>query len=596
MEGPARPFPSLRRVAASILLAASLAGPIPVIAPAVSAATPPGDCLEPLPTADVEPGMTGTGWSTVSGTDPVPFAVTVLGVYLDAVAPGRDIILVRVADVDASTIMADAGGIWAGISGSPVVIDGKLAGSLSWRFADGPSFVGGLTPAAELLRIADYPQVAGDGTLRTSGTRLSSAFRHALDALPGVDAAEAASFERIPVPLTVSGLNARGRRVLARDLGRSGLAFVVARGGRRAAPANGATPLTPVPGGNLAALYSYGDVTAGAIGSVTWVCEGMALGFGHPLSLTGPSTVGANGASTIVIAPDPLWGPWKVVNIGGVYGTVDQDRLAGLRVDLDLAPALTPVAATVHDTDLGRERTGTSWVTVPDWVSSIAPQHLYADLIATTDREGKGSGLVRFDIEGIRSGGAPWSVTIRDRLTTEWSIQWELANRLDEVLRRIVENGFDEVTVTGVDAEAWVTIDRRLGSIEEVRGSVNGGPWLPAGAFRAAPGQRIDLEIDLVRRGASEQVVELTLTAPSGARGVGRLTITGSGGTTGCTADPAGCASTFDGFLAGLATAPRADAVVATLRYPNGATVTRIGLADLVVTGSARVNVPQPAR
>ena len=90
------------------------------------------------------------------GTTAESFDVEVLGVLENGIAPGRDMII-----VDTSSPAIDAaGGIWAGISGSPVYIGGQFAGTVSYGLTFGPSSIAGLTPAEDVAALVDLPATA----------------------------------------------------------------------------------------------------------------------------------------------------------------------------------------------------------------------------------------------------------------------------------------------------------------------------------------------------------------------------------------------------------------------------------------------------
>ena len=117
----------------------------------------PGPCADVMPLASVANGDIGEGWTVVSGTDPQPFDAEVLGVMPDLIGPGRDVIIVEISGptVDAG------GGVWAGMSGSPVYIDHgggpELAGALAYGFSFGATNIAGLTPAEDMLHVNGLP-------------------------------------------------------------------------------------------------------------------------------------------------------------------------------------------------------------------------------------------------------------------------------------------------------------------------------------------------------------------------------------------------------------------------------------------------------
>jgi len=119
------------------------------------AATP---CTSPpsvFPVGQIVPGMTGTGRTVVSGTAPVDFDVEVLGVLPDGIAPGIDLILVRITGPQ--SFLDQTHGIAAGMSGSPVYIQGQLAGAISFGLQLADHTVGGMTPAQPMVDLFTYP-------------------------------------------------------------------------------------------------------------------------------------------------------------------------------------------------------------------------------------------------------------------------------------------------------------------------------------------------------------------------------------------------------------------------------------------------------
>nr|MBA3739498.1 hypothetical protein [Actinomycetota bacterium] len=189
-----------------------------------------------FPVDDLEPGMIGTAWTVVEGTDPVSFDVEILGVLPDGIAPGIDFILVRTS----GPVIDETGGIAFGFSGSPVYIDGALVGSISYGFFAADQTFGGVTPAEDMVKLFGYP--SGIEALGTTSavTRTAFADRVRVPSRLRQTAARTAgtSAEAIPtvaeplrIPVAVSGLNARGFRRFARTLRLGGLPFLPYRSG-----------------------------------------------------------------------------------------------------------------------------------------------------------------------------------------------------------------------------------------------------------------------------------------------------------------------------------------------------------------------------
>ena len=125
---------------------------------------------------------------------------------------------------------------------------------------------------------------------------------------------------------------------------RSSTASARVPGSRRAPRVAGSSPAAIVPtatdvvaGGNLGVTFSTGDITQGAFGTITSVCNGLVRGFGHPFNLLGKTTYGMSGAETLYIQEDPAGPPFTVANFGPTLGTINQDRNLGVSGPLGAA-------------------------------------------------------------------------------------------------------------------------------------------------------------------------------------------------------------------------------------------------------------------
>src|SRR5271163_2726029 len=127
--------------------------PLPAAAPVVTRF---------FPLAEVKRGMKGVAYTVFEGVNPEPMPVEILGVLRDALGPGQDMILARLhGDKPEYT------GVVAGMSGSPVYIDGRLVGALSYRigqFTKEP--ICGITPIESMLQVRDGGGAASVGMQR----------------------------------------------------------------------------------------------------------------------------------------------------------------------------------------------------------------------------------------------------------------------------------------------------------------------------------------------------------------------------------------------------------------------------------------------
>src|SRR4051794_22469835 len=217
-------------------------------------AAPAASCLNTMPVSQVTTGMTTHGLTVSHGKVPEPFTATVLGVLKDGVAPGVDMIIVE-AD---SAALDKAGGIWAGMSGSPVYADSdnRLLGAVAYGLSFGPSKIGGLAAAEDMDKVLQL--TSPPAAPRT--VALSKALKAKIVSGGDATARElSGGLQQLPLPLSVSGL--RGSR-LGAFAGRLS-------GAERYVPFSAGTVASDpadiadiVPGGNFAAAMSYGDIAA----------------------------------------------------------------------------------------------------------------------------------------------------------------------------------------------------------------------------------------------------------------------------------------------------------------------------------------------
>ena len=349
------------------------------------------DCPSAYPVADLVSGAPVHGLTVSNGTTPEGFAGSVVGVLKDGIAPGMDLILVRLTSPEIDRV----GGIWEGMSGSPVYAEnGDLIGAVSYGLAYGPSPVAGVTPAADMQALLD------GGTSTAAPARkvlLPRTLARKVVATGAATATEVSGgYTPIRTPMVVSGLTAGPRlNDFAKGMHLDGRVM------SGSASTTGAPSYDIVPGGNLVASISYGDVTAAAVGTATAVCGTQVIGFGHPFNFAGDTTYAMQGADAVYVQEDSLGAPFKLVNLGEPVGTVTGDHMAGIAGVTGSLPAVSSVTSSAF---LGsRSRTGSSYVAVPDAVPDVSAATMVAEQDRVIDYVGKGSGRASWTIVGHRS-------------------------------------------------------------------------------------------------------------------------------------------------------------------------------------------------
>lgn len=556
----------LRRISLAALAGATVvANAVPIEAEALPAQADPDPCPAAFPVESLQEGQQLHGLTVDRGSAPASFDATVVGVIDDGISVGLDLII-----VEASSAAIDAaGGIWAGMSGSPVYADdGRLVGAVAYGLA-GSSPIAGITPAAEMHKLLS----GGGAAVAAPKVELTASLERALVASGGATVEQAATgLRRLPVPVAVSGMSptraARITRLIRRTIPG---AQVYASSRSPVRPA--ALELTP--GGNVATGLSFGDVTTAAVGTVTAVCGDEALLFGHPLLWNGATKLSAHQASAVFVQPDQIFGPFKVANIGGLAGTVDQDRLAGLHTDLAAPPTTTRVHSVVSSVETGVSRTATTHAVLPEYVPEAALVHVLSNLDRVHDRIGGGVATLEWGASGRRADDTPWRFHRHDKLADRFDATFGAAFKVLLDLDALFNNPFEPVTIDNVTVRG--TVDPRFAEARLVGLEMLGanGRWQAVSSrrpLRLVAGSQLFIRA-LLRpvRATRLTRVQMSMMVPPRPGRLGTLAVSAGLGFE----EPGASGRNFSELLTQIDQAPTGDTVRAQLRFGGRPVVTR---------------------
>ena len=307
------------------------------------------------------------------------------------------------------------------MSGSPVYAsNGEVIGAIAYGLSWGPSWIAGVTPFADM---DDYMTAAA----APAKVKVSDAQARTIARNSDVTRTQAAEgFSQLPMPTGVSGVT--NRRLNQAENHRAKHKWVPKSSYRMGSAAvagdpNAAGPDTIEPGGNLAASLSYGDITMGGVGTVTAVCNDKVVGFGHPMTFLGQTTLTLHPADALFIQPESLGAPFKVANLGAPAGTISDDHLTGITGFLGATPATTDVTSTVAFRD--RERSGTSHVSVPQAMASTVFYESVGNHDRVVDGAIPGSEVLAWTITGHDQDGTPFNLQVTDRYASNYDISYE---------------------------------------------------------------------------------------------------------------------------------------------------------------------------
>jgi hypothetical protein len=312
---------------------------------------------ETMPLSQVHKGMKGYGTTVFEGTTLERFDVEILGV-LNNIGPGQDLILAR---VDGPVIRR--AGVIAGMSGSPIYIDGKVIGALSysWQFAKEP--IAGITPIDEMLKLADAtggpastftaatPRMTGSEFLNAIANHKTDQLFEKMTAMNGATpvATEFGGARPISIPLSLSSFSPETVARFGKYFDAMGFMAVPSGASSGSSkPTSDADAKKPfVPGDAVGAVLLNGDFTVAATGTVTYTDGNRIYAFGHPFLDMGEVSFPMAKSEIITVLPN-LASSFKFANTGSVVGALRQDRAVGIMGVVGESAETIPVELTVE--------------------------------------------------------------------------------------------------------------------------------------------------------------------------------------------------------------------------------------------------------
>ncbi len=282
---------------------------------------------------DIRPGMRGEVHTVYQGTHQERVPLEILGLAPGFAGPGRDIIVARLEGP-----LADKAGVVSGMSGSPVFIDGKLIGALSYRIgAFSREALAGITLIEDMLSIPSGETPAAVGTM-IAATAISPAEIAPLFGLASWPDRPPAQQLQANTPLAVGGAVAGLSGLFAPVLEARGLgpwtAAVVGENVMQGETLRAGDP--------VAAVLVSGDLIMAGTGTVTLVDGTRVLALGHPLVRAGPVDFPLARASILATVPS-LAASFKMSRIEETVGAFKQDRTAGMAGILGAQARMIPV-------------------------------------------------------------------------------------------------------------------------------------------------------------------------------------------------------------------------------------------------------------
>jgi len=403
---------------------------------------------------EIKPGMVGIAKTVVAGTKLEEFGVEVLGIMKNKGATG-DLILIRTS----GDVIDRTGGIAQGMSGSPVYINNKLVGAVAYGWSLTDHKVGMVTPIGDMLKLWDMPDKYNAGLFETNQ-------------VPG--------FEQMATPLMAAGFSERALTMLQDKLKPLNLVPYEV-GDVPEGVAMG--PLEP--GSAVGVQLVGGDVSVGALGTVTYVADGKVLAFGHPFLKKG--NIGYFMTNAYVFTTvSGLENSFKVGTTGDTVGIINQDRGAGVAGLIGKYPSIVPIRIEVTDNGTGKIRQAA--------VQIVQDEQLFPALSATTvfnvidktiDRIGPGTAKISFEIMARNMPGE--TITRENMFYSGANIGEAAVGEFFDAMSMLASNQYQPVDI--MDAKIKVTVDEERRTATVVEAQTNN--------INASPGETINITVKL---------------------------------------------------------------------------------------------------
>jgi SpoIVB peptidase S55 len=468
---------------------------------------------------EVRPGMTGVGRTVFQGDRVEEFAVHILGVMRSVNGPKRDLVLARLEGGPLART-----GVIAGMSGSPVYVDGRLLGAVAYSLGQFPTEpLAGITPIDEILESAGArPGVAPTtpktrlefpltedrvlASLRDLFLRLERPFADSpndirFDGSGGDDTRRAAQLgalmRPIATPLALGGFSGPLGNSLSdmfRDVGFVPMADGVSAPDRPAQNqrASGGPPLEP--GDSVGVNLIDGDFVMGATGTVTEVDGTRVFAFGHPFYNLGATALPMTRAYVYTVLPS-LLSSMKISTTGETIGTFRQDRTAGIAGTLGQGPGMVPIRIAL-DTEQGLHKT-LNFQVVNDPL--LTPLLTYVSILNTLSSYERELGTATFTVTGTATIQGHGAVKFDDIFAGE-SPAVGAAASVVAPLTLLLGNDIEPVRIDGVDLHIVTSEHPRTATLDRI--------WVDAATIRA--GTTVPLKM-LLRTYRGE---EITRTVP----------------------------------------------------------------------------------
>jgi hypothetical protein len=455
-----------------------------------------------FPLSQVQTGMKGVAYTIFTGDEIEKVDLVVLGVLKNALGPKQDVILVQLLGEK-----AEHTGVVAGMSGSPVYFDGKLAGALSLKLGTfTKEAIGGVTPIENMLSVGNAPEPPANAAQQPSAASVQQAnfentFSAARIPLPEnftrhTSAGAGQFLVPIETPFITTGLYPETIAQFGKQLSAWGMTMMA---GGTAAPSPADAQLKP--GDMVGVELIRGDLSISPGCTVTTVDHGKILACGHPIFSFGNVSMPLARAHVVTTLASAM-ASTKIISTGGTIGTLTQDRVTAIGGHLGDGPPMIPVDVTLV-TGAEQKQFHFEIIESPQLTPLLVAVATYNGIVGNT-AYGEGSTL---QLDGEIAIKGHTSVTLKDLFApTDNPVPggFFVATDVQSTFAEIYSNPYEVPHVAAIHLRVTALPERRAATIDDA--------WVEANEVH--PGQTVNVKVQLRPYRGPVFVQEFPITIP----------------------------------------------------------------------------------
>ena len=479
-----------------------------------------GEKVQVFPLSEIREGMRGTARSVFRGTKSEEFNVEILGVMPNWIGPKQDVIIGRLSGANAERTF-----VFAGMSGSPVYIDGRLVGAISYSFPFAKEPICGITPFEQMSSLVEqvpparltssqtftYSELLSDKWQPAYAVNAADRLATGFSADSRLMAIAGQYFKPIATPVTFAGISQKTLDAFSSYFLQVGILPVAA-----AASNARISPLTPynentlLGGDSVVVHLARGDIDIAAAGTVTLRNGETIYAFGHPFFSLGATSLPMSESHVVTVVPNAN-NSFKLAVPDALVGTMTQDRATGIYGSLGTSPRMLPVKVKFTNSR-GRAE---------EMNFESAFDELLTPLIVTVGvtnsivAQERGLGDTTIEVKGEIAVRGEQPITINRRFTGNQAVNFASSSAAVP-LAALLRSNFEGLDVTGItlnikaiDGSKTAVLDR----ISVDKTQVRAGETVEVTAFeRTESGKVIEQKIPLkIPAGVSASWLTITV-------------------------------------------------------------------------------------